>query len=60
MNSSFIVDHTDYQSLQGFPAAVKDLTQSYASLNYGQAYGHDAYSRCDHFNTFSVSSFLNS
>lgn len=34
MNSSFN-DKIDYQSLQGFSSAVKDLNQSYASLNYG-------------------------
>lgn len=39
MNASFI-DTNDYASLQGgFPAAVKDMSQAYASLNYGQSYG---------------------
>jgi hypothetical protein len=41
MNTSYI-DGNDYASLQGgFPAAVKDMTQSYASLNYSQNYGYD-------------------
>lgn len=46
MNSSFI-DNTDYQSLQGFPAAVKDLTQTYASMSYNQDF-YNGFSRCDH------------
>lgn len=39
MNSSFI-DTNDYASLQGgFPAAIKDMSQAYSSLNYGYDQG---------------------
>ncbi|CRL07507.1 CLUMA_CG020473, isoform A [Clunio marinus] len=42
INTSYI-DNTEYPSLQGFTAAVKDLNQTYASLNYNQGYGYDNY-----------------